>query len=338
MKLRWFASALMGFLFGCTVPTEEVGSSEHPVEVRAENLWAGSVTYTMERYGEPCGNARGLDDNAIGYGSWERQRASVRNVCFEVWRRGVTNVDSDEYWRQLDVQVHYRYRGTEEWKQAYVNSIGRRGNNRLYAWTLDVGLDPFFMSANVATIRAPFEILNETERSFVARADLEFYFSVNGHKLSSSTDQSFRVAYTEYGEKAQLREVAGPTVLGATVECAGGALRAGWGAGYNAIDVSDQKIADFFTAGFDGSKLYAMSLASSGTSPNRVVSFAMSSGTGTAPGELPHYYAGAAPSSAIAELRPEGTDKMTLMVKAWDRETKKVGALSWTFEGCRPMR
>ena len=100
--------------------------------------WAGLVSITFERYAhDPCDNgAHALGDDAVVYDEWARQRAGVRNICFEVWSPGVTDTDNPDYWKLLDVQVHYRF-GDGDWQTAYVPSIDRRGNNRRYAWSLD---------------------------------------------------------------------------------------------------------------------------------------------------------------------------------------------------------
>ncbi len=309
-------------------------AAESGIEISTRGLWAGSVGAKIERYGDACSGARAMGDEPVVYDSWARQRASVRNICFEIWKPGATNTDNPDYWRLLDVQVHYRYAGQDtEWKQAYVSSVGRRGNNRVYAWNLGIELDPMFMAGAISDIRAPFEVLQENEQTFTARADLEFYFTVNGHELTPPNRDRFRVAYMDYRAKPPLHQGSGPAVLGATVECASGALRAGWGAGYYAVDIHDQEAADLLTRGYDGSKIYALSLATSGERPTRIVSLAMSSGMPDAFG-LPHYVAGAFAPSVHAELRPEAEGKMTVMVKAWDRATKKIEDVSVTFDGC----
>lgn len=334
------ALAFTTFAAGCAAdPGDDAATAESAVEVHAPGLWAGLASYAMERWvADPCNDGRHrLDTNPIGYGEWERQRAGIRNVCFEVWKPGVTDTENPDFWRLLDVQVHYRHAGATEWKQAYVPSIDRRGNNRRYAWSLDVALDPMFMASSVADPRAPFEIAQETERAVLARADLEFYFTVNGHELSTSASTPFRVAYSKWLEKPSMPAREGGHVLHPSVECAGGALRLGSGAGYLVADVADQAAVAALGAALDDARISAARVSASGPEGARVLSIGFSSIAATPAGELPRYVDGYYAYAPRAEARQTAPGEVTVTVKAYDRTTKRLEDLSYTFAGCNAL-
>lgn len=319
------------FALACSAQADDGASTnESAVEVFAPDLWAGLASYTIERYAaDPCNNGQSrLDDQPIGYDSWARQRAAIRRVCFEVWKPGVTDTENPDYWRLLDVQVHYRYAGTSDWKMAYVPAIDRRGNNRRYAWDLSWDLDPLG-GYNVADAKAPFEILREDERSAQVRSELEFYFTVNGHKLSTSTNHDFRVAYTSIVEKPSSPTPF--TVLYPDVVCGGGALTVGSGPGYFAAVVTDQAAIDALdTSGMIPSAYTHVE----GTLASRSLSVHFSSLENTPQGQLPRYVEGMYAPSWRAETRDAGPGKLTLSVKAYDRNAKTLRTSSYTFDQC----
>lgn len=308
---------------------EAAETSEHAVEVFGQDLWAGLASVTIERYAaDPCGDGRRrLDDEPIVYDTWVRQRAGVRNVCFEVWKPGVTDTENPDFWRLLDVQVHYRYRGTTAWKMAYVPAIDRRGNNRRYVWSLSHEIDPL-AGSNVADAKAPFEIVAENPTYATARAELEFYFTVNGHELSTSTNGRFRVAYTNYVDKPTFAVAPSGNVLYPEVTCAG--LRLGSGAGFFVADVTDPAAVDVLGAGASGAaKINAARIGIAGTGATRVLSLPF--GERDASGR---YVDGGYGGAWRAEAKAIGGGKTTLTVKAYDRASKQVEPLSWTFAGC----
>lgn len=333
-SLLLVASVLAG---ACTqhAGDDAAATSESAVEVFAQDLWAGLASVTIERYAsDPCNDGRRrLDNEPIGYDTWVRQRAGVKNVCFEVWKPGVTDAENPDFWRLLDVQVHYRYRGASDWKQAYVSSIDRRGNNRRYAWSLSQEIDPL-AGTNVADAKAPFEILAETATSASVKAELEFYFTVNGQKLTTSTNENFRVSYTNYVEKPTFAVQPGGNVLHPEIECGGGALKIGGGPGYFAADVTDQAAIDVLGAGVDGTtKINAARVGVAGTGSSRVLSLPF--GSRTTDGRYVDGYYGPA---WRAEAKEAGPGKMSVTVKAYDRASKQVEELSWTFDGCAPVQ
>lgn len=176
------------------------GSPESNVkgEVSTDNLWAGKVTATIERsVSDPCGNPIDMNAGDLRYGGWARQRAAYTNLCFEVWMPGMTDQDNPDFWRHLDVQVHYRYQGQGSFKTQYVSSIDRRGNNRRYVWNLR-NADPFQVSTVPAGI--PYTVLSRFTGSdgrewASAESLMEVYFTVNGKTLNKTDSWSFFVKY-----------------------------------------------------------------------------------------------------------------------------------------------
>lgn len=315
------------FAFACSNPAADDGAetSEHSVEVLAQDLWAGLPSATIERYSsDPCASTRRLDNDPIGYDSWVRQRAGVRNVCFEVWKPGVTDTENPDYWRLLDVQVHYRYQGASDWKTAYVPSIDRRGNNRRYAWSLSYEMDPLG-GANVADAKAGFDIVNEQPTYASVRSTLEFYFTVNGHKLTTSTNDNFEIAYTGTVEKPVWDSPpANGAVLYPDIVCDG--AKVGSGAGYFAIDVKDEGAIDTLATG--ANEIAAARIGITGSAPSRTLSLTFGS-RDAAGNYVDGYYA---PSSR-AQTKLEGSD-LTLSVKAYDKVAKKVVTKSASFANC----
>lgn len=315
-------------LGGCAAPAEDdSASSESGIEAYAQDLWAGQVSYTMERYSsDPCNNgANHLDNQPIGYGEWERQRAGVRNICFEVWKPGVTDRENPDFWRLLDVQVHYHFKGTTEWKTAYVPALDRRGNNRRYVWSLSYDMDPLG-GYNVADAKAPFEIASETATSALVKSDMEFYFTINGNYLSTSTNQNFHVAYEGQIEKPSVG--AGTGVLYPDVACTG--LKVGSGAGFFSADITDEAAIDQFLA---GDPILAAHVAVNGTAPNRTLSVYFGSLNNTPAGQLPNYSEGFG-AAWHAQTRDAGNGTMAVDVKVYDRAQGKVVTRSATFASC----
>jgi hypothetical protein len=324
--------ALLGFLaIGCSAPSEEAATSEDGLEVQTTDLWAGLASYTMERYApDPCDDGKNhLDDQPISYDEWVRERAGIRNVCFEVWKPGVTDTDNPDYWKLLDVQVHYRYAGTADWKTAYVPSIDRRGHNRRYAWSLGQDLDAT-AGYSIAGLKGAITVEGETATSVSVYSDLEFYFTVNGHALNSSSNASFRVRYHGAVQKNAPEIVAGDQVLYPSVQCNGMTL--GSGAGFFAADVKDPAA---IAALLGGDEIYATRLATSNS--GATLSFFYSSSVNVPAGQLPRYVEGYYSSAPAAEAKDAGDGKMTVSIRALDRTKNTAETLSWTFDGCHAV-
>ncbi len=290
-------------------------------------LWAGLTSVTFERYTtDPCDDGRfALGDDPAVYDEWVRERAGIRNICFEVWSPGITDWDNPDFWQQLDVQVHYRFGDEGEFQHAYVNSIDRRGNNRRYAWSLDYSLDPFGRASTVPTIPAPFKIISESATYITASADLEFYFTVNGRTLDAPSSHPFTIEYQGYARKPTMTPNPDGNVLHDIVTCEGGTVRIGTGAGFFATDIrSPAAIADL--AGDTSNTIYGIPLALA--NGGQLLEMSYGSQIPVAGQTLPGF-------SDFGGLRmtPDGTD-MTIELDVYDRTLGKVRTLSTTVGGC----
>lgn len=288
-------------------------------------LWAGLTSATFTRYApDPCNDGQHALPDVVHYDDYVRQRATLRNVCFEVWSPGITDWDNPDFWKQLDVQVHYRF-GDGPYQHAYVSSIDRRGNNRRYAWSVDWSLDPLGQSSSLASIKAPLTIISESETYASVEADMEFYFTVNGRVLNNWANQSFVVRYSGYAYKPQLAANDDGYVLHDIVTCEGGKVRLGSGAGFFAADIRVPAVVDALGAGLDGSLIYGVPTARGSEN----LSFTYGSQLAIAPGQtLPGF-------SDHGGLRivPDGTT-MTIELDAYDRALGRSRVLSATVAGC----
>lgn len=285
-------------------------------------LWAGLTSVTLERYAaDPCNDGRrALGDEPIHYDSWVRQRAGVRTICFEVWSPGVTDWDNPDFWKQLDVQVHWRF-GTGAYQHAYVPSNGRRYNNRRYQWSLDWSLDPFVWASTVPAVQVPIAITGEGDDWVGVTADMEVYFTVNGRVLNAPANKPFVVRYYQTLRKPALAANDAGYVLHDIVTCDG--ARFGSGAGYFVADVRAPSAIATLGAGADGSLIYGVPLAR-GTD---ILSFTYGSQV-PAPGQaLPGFSDGGG-----MRIVPAGST-MRVELDVYDRAAGKK-TLTSTFTGC----
>ncbi len=315
-------------LVGCVDDASEMPTD--PNQLRGDDksdggapLWAGLTSVTLERYSsDPCGNGRSLGDDPIHYDDWVRQRAGVRNICFQVWSPGITDWDNPDFWKQLDVQVHVRF-GDGEWQHRYVDSVGRSGNNRRYAWSIDYALDPLSFAWSIGGIKVPFTIESETESYARVAADMQVYFTVNGRVLNAPSDRSFVVRYEGQARKPSLAVSETGYVLHDIVTCADGS-RFGSGAGFFAADIrSPAAIADL-GAGLDGSMIYGVPTMRASS----VLSFTYGSQIPFAGESLPGFS-----DSGGVRIVPDGTS-MRVELSAYDRALGRVRALTTTVGGC----
>jgi hypothetical protein len=292
-------------------------------------LWAGLTSVTFERYAaDPCDDgAHALGDDPVVYDEWVRERAELRNLCFEVWSPGITDTDNPDYWKLLDVQVHYRF-GNGAWQTQYVPSIDRRGNNRRYAWSIDWSLDPLANAASLVAVGAPLTIVSEGDGYATVSKDLEVYFTVNGRELKSASGHSFTVRYEGEAREPSLAPNPAGYVLHADVSCQGGALVMGSGAGFFAVDIRDPAAIATLGAGLDGSMIYGTPVAVSGAPGSQVLSGTFSSESTDAGASLPSYR-----DPGGTRIYPDGTS-MHVEVDAYDRATGAIRTLATTFTGC----
>lgn len=314
--------ALCFALAGCV---DADGAPDAPNQLSGDDkadgqLWAGLTSVTIERYSsDPCNNGRNaLGDDPIVYEEWARTRAAIRNVCFEVWKPGVTDWDNPDYWRQLDVKVHYRFGTNGPFTSEYVNAIDRRGNNRRYAWSF--ANDPLVVTGSVATIGVPFEIKSEHNGYAYVAAPMQFYFTVNGQTLKAPSNQPFVVRYENYARIPTLASNANGYVLHDIVTCEQGAARFGSGAGYFVADIRSASA----VAAFQGSLIFGVPTA---VSPS-LVSFTYSNQNTVAGQALPGFS-----ESRGLTITPDGSS-MKVEMAIYDRASKQTSTLARTFTSC----
>lgn len=291
----------------------------------ADPLWAGLTSITIERWvNDPCNDGRNaFGDTPYVYGSWARERAGIRNICFEVWKPGVTDWDNPDFWTQLDVQVHYRYGSSGPFQNAYVNSDGRRGNNRRYVWSLSYQLDPTTYVPSVPQMKAPFRILSVSNGWAFVEADMEVYFTVNGRALETPSQKPYTIRYQGSVRAPTLAAQPGGYVLHDVVSCEGGKVRFGSGAGYFAADLDHAKAAPL-AAGLDGSLVYGVGVAKSGQMVQMIYSSQQ-----TVPGQaLPAWV-----DVGGMRILPNGT-QMKVELDVYDRAMNAKRVLAATFDGC----
>jgi hypothetical protein len=141
--------------------------------VDAPGSVTGFVTKITRDDGDPCSGGQPVEEGFL-YGTFARQRATTRNLCFEVWKPGVTDWDNPDVWRQLDVAIYHRF-GDGAWARTYVDFERRVGNNARYVVDL-ARLDPF----RPLTCPTVPTTLNSGLGEQYLDASLAFYLAVNG--------------------------------------------------------------------------------------------------------------------------------------------------------------
>ena len=232
--------------------------------------------------------------------------------------------DNPDFWRLLDVQVHYRHGSAGPFEMAYVNSIDRRGNNRRYAWALEVQHDPTAFVPSLPQMAAPFRILSESGEWAFIESDLELYFTVNGRKLETPSGNNFIIRYQEYLRTPKLPHQDSGYVLHDLVTCEDGLVQLGSGAGFFAADVRHPATVVALGAGADGSLIYGTPVASDGAL------LSMTYGTQIAvPGEtLPGFV-----DAGGLRIAPHGTT-MAIELDVYDRALEMTRQLAATVTGC----
>lgn len=329
MKFAILLSAIL--IVSCGQTTENVSSSKN---LTSENLWAGLVQSSMQRYGTPCGEARGIDQNPVRYDSWVRQRASQRNVCFQIWRGGVTDHDNANLWRDLDVQVHFH--DGETWQSEYVSFVDRQGNNARYGTEFARNADPFYPLPNFSNIKLPKRILSTRNNMAAVEATMDFYFTVNGSELKNSQGNPFQVVYSGYAyipTKPEVADYAG--VLHSRISCNNGELVIGSGAGTEYIDIKDAQAATYLLGENQERHFYGtvhMLGAENQNQENNAFSIGFSSYRLDEYG-FPIYEQnsiGAGPEVRVFSV----ADGMRVEMNGYDREGNPLGQRNWIFRNC----
>src|SRR5689334_22526743 len=75
---------------------------------------------------------RPLEDGFV-FDTWARQRATIAAAYFRVWEPGLTDTDSPDLWKELDVRAYWRFSEEEEFQWDWVDFDQRVGNDARYA-------------------------------------------------------------------------------------------------------------------------------------------------------------------------------------------------------------
>lgn len=158
--------------------------------------WMGNTAVCIHR--DP--NGRPTAGDRFTFDTWARQRASTAQFQFDVWAEGTTDRDNPDLWRELDVQVHYRYGDQGEYKTDYINFDRRNGNDARYSLELRK-FDPWSRDTNSGHPSSDIpisEVKNEQGRVVGHQAQMQFFITVNGKELRPSDGRDFEGTYVNY--------------------------------------------------------------------------------------------------------------------------------------------
>lgn len=194
----WFESSSV---WGCHEWDSRFGEN-YRFEVTADPSapgWMGNAVSVIARgtcEGGACESDRRPLEAGFRYDTWARQRALVRVLSFDVWKAGVTDFDNADLWRQLDVQMHYRFGEGGEWQSRYVDFARRVGNDARYEVRVD-RIDPQGGSTRTAETCPDVPLTLDPSGQYV-QTPIELYFTVNGHALRAADGASFTGTFEDY--------------------------------------------------------------------------------------------------------------------------------------------
>ena len=160
----------------------------------------GNFTTVMSREcsggrGAACDRDRRGSDGGFLFDTWSRQRAATTTLSFEVYKSGVTDFDNHDLWTQLDVRMYSRVGDSAAFQMQYVNVDQRVGNN--YRYMVDLrGLDPIVGLSQITDKSKCPALINEGNG--LVKADLQYYFVVNGTELRPQSGGVFHGTYENY--------------------------------------------------------------------------------------------------------------------------------------------
>jgi Family of unknown function (DUF6209) len=195
----WFSNTSLGG-YSCQEWDSNLGEN-YKFDVMRAPGWIGDHFLNISRESSiPCSQGVSLVDS-FTYGTWDRERSLVGNVCFEVWQEGVTDQANQEIWKELDTRVWYRF-GESEFHFEYVDFIDYTGNNARYAFNIEE-IDPFrpylCPEVNVSQVTDP-------DGDSFDVAEMEFFFTVNGIRSTPETENYFAGAYIDYANNPYREE------------------------------------------------------------------------------------------------------------------------------------
>lgn len=173
------------------VAWDSVGGENYRYSTLPPVGWIGepSVIFSRSLFGCDGGSALSTE---FHFDTWVRQRAAVKNICFQVWQPGTTDRDNPNLWREINVEAHYRFSPDQPWRSTFVGQLDRVGNNARYRFDANA-LDPFRWGAPCEN--TPTTVTADGQYD---RARMELYFTANGVILSAPGDQPFIGLFDDY--------------------------------------------------------------------------------------------------------------------------------------------
>ncbi len=181
---------------GCTAYDSNLGAN-YTFAVETPPPWLGLPTDLLTR--DPSNHCAGGGPAANGFtfDDFAREQDDITNLCFQVWKPGVTDTDDSDLWQQLDSELHWRLVTQEAatpWTTTPVGFDARVGNNAQYAldWRQ---LDPY------RDDHCP-ELAGDPTSAGLVQIQLEYYISVNGGELRPEAGATFVGNFADFPTNA----------------------------------------------------------------------------------------------------------------------------------------
>jgi Family of unknown function (DUF6209) len=172
---------------GCHMWDSNYGAN-YTFDAATPPAWVGlaQTLITRDDSGDICGGASA--SSGFSFDTWARQRATITNLCFQVYQPGMTDHDDPDLWQKLDASLHWRGTG-QDWRITPVDFDRRVGNNARYAQSWRE-LDPFraFHCPDVPT----------TTSCDTVSALVEYYIVVNGYEVRPEPGAAFSGTFSDY--------------------------------------------------------------------------------------------------------------------------------------------
>ena len=182
----WFESTSIS---GCHMWDSNYGAN-YTFDVATPPQWVGNgdVLITRDDSGDICGG--GSIASGFSFDTWARQRATLTNLCFEVYQPGMTDHDDPDLWQKLDTELHWRV-DNGPWNVTPVSFDRRTGNNARYAFSWRQ-IDPF------RPYHCPEAAPTPTPDGQSVQLTVSYYVVVNGYELRPEPGAAFAGTFIDY--------------------------------------------------------------------------------------------------------------------------------------------
>lgn len=184
----WFETTSV---YGCHGYDSNNGAN-YAFDLAIAPQWIGNGTTLFSRDTTYSCNTPGSAPISSGfsYDTWTRQRAAIRNTCFEVYQPGMTDHDDPDLWQKLDVEIHVQT-APQTFTAFPVNFESRQGNNARYAFDWR-NADPF---RNYFCTTLP---ITPTSDGMYESTLVEYYITVNGGEYRPEPGANFGGTFIDY--------------------------------------------------------------------------------------------------------------------------------------------